>query len=54
MGSLETAHYTGTYTLGENEEFDETISFTYTDGAGMTETVTDAVIIGGVLKHPSI
>ena len=52
MGSLETAHYTGTYTLGENEEFDETITFTYTDGAEMTETVTDAVIIGSVFETP--
>lgn len=52
MGALENAHYTGTYTLGENEEFDETISFTYTDGAEMTENVTDAVIVDGIFETP--
>ena len=52
MGSHETALYTGTYTLGENDEFDETISFTYTHGDGVTETVTDAVIIDGVFETP--
>lgn len=52
MGSHETALYTGTYTLGENEEFDETISFTYTHGEGEVETVTDAVIIDGIFETP--
>lgn len=47
-----TAHYTGTYTMGENEEYDETISFTYTRADGMTETVTDAVIIDGIFETP--
>lgn len=54
MGSHETAHYTGTYTLGENEEFDETISFTYTygEGEGESATVSDAVILDGIFKTP--
>lgn len=52
MGSHETALYTGTYTLGENEEFDETISFTYSHGEGETETVTDAVIVDGIFETP--
>ncbi|MBO5047884.1 MAG: hypothetical protein J6D19_05675 [Clostridia bacterium] len=52
MGANETAHYTGTYTLGENEEFDETISFTYTYAEGKSETVTDAVIIDGIFETP--
>ncbi len=54
MGSHETAHYTGTYTLGENEEFDETISFTYTygEGEGESATVSDAVILDSIFKTP--
>ena len=52
MGSHETARYTGTYTLGENAEFDETITLTYTYAEGQTETVTDATIIGGVFETP--
>ena len=52
MAEHQTAHYTGTYTLGENEEFDETISFTYTYGEGETATVTDAVIIDGIFEAP--
>ncbi len=52
MGSHETAHYQGTYTLGENEEFDETISLTYTYAEGKTETVSDAVIIDGIFETP--
>ena len=52
MGAHETAHYEGTYTLGENAEFDETITFTYTYEEGKTETVTDATIIGGVFETP--
>lgn len=52
MGSFETAQYSGTYTLGENEEFDETISFNYTHGEGEVETVTDAVILDGIFETP--
>ncbi len=52
MGAHETAHYTGTYTLGENDEFDETVTFTYTDGAELSETVSEATIIGGVFETP--
>ncbi|MBO5006190.1 MAG: hypothetical protein J6C89_01965, partial [Clostridia bacterium] len=50
MGSLQTAKYTGTYTLGENDEFDETITFTYQYGQTEADsaTVTDAVILDGV------
>ena len=42
-----TARYDGTYTLGENEEFDETISLSYTHGE-----VEDAVIIDGIFEMP--
>ena len=54
MGSLKTAKYTGTYTLGENEEFDETITFTYQYGetAEDSVTVTDAVILDGIFSTP--
>lgn len=51
MGSYENAHYTGTYELGENEEFDETISFTYQYGEE-TATVENAVIIDGIFETP--
>ena len=51
MGSHETAHYTGTYTLGENEEFDETISFTYQYGEE-SASVENAVIIDGIFETP--
>ena len=46
-GEHNTQQYDGTYTLGENEEFDETISLTYTHGE-----VTDAVIIDGIFEMP--
>lgn len=51
MGSHENAHYTGNYTLGENEEFDETISFTYTHGEE-SESCENAVIIDGIFETP--
>ena len=47
MGTLNTAEYSGTYTLGTNEEFDETITFTYTYAEGKSEKVENAVIIDG-------
>ena len=52
MGSLQTAKYTGTYKLGENAEFDETITFTYQYGETEADvaTVTDAVILDGVFE----
>ena len=46
-GEHTTAKYDGSYTLGENEEFDETISLTYTHGE-----VTDAVIIDSIFEMP--
>lgn len=54
MGSHQTAKYTGTYTLGTNAEFDETITFTYKYGEGEEEsaTVTDAVILDGAFATP--
>lgn len=42
-----TAKYDGTYTLGENDEFDETISLSYTHG-----DITDAVIIDSIFEMP--
>ena len=50
-GAHQTAHYTGTYSFGVNEENDETVTFSYTHN-GTTETVTDAVIIDGVFATP--
>jgi hypothetical protein len=47
-----TAHYTGTYSFGENAEFDETISFTYSYGEGQSATVTDEVILDGIFETP--
>ncbi|MBQ8238483.1 MAG: hypothetical protein IJZ39_10095 [Oscillospiraceae bacterium] len=52
VGTLEngvhsTEQYDGTYTLGENDEFDETISLTYPHGE-----ITDAVIIDGIFEMP--
>ena len=54
MGSHQTAKYTGTYTLGTNAEFDETITFTYKygEGEGESATVTDAVILDGNFATP--
>lgn len=49
---LKTAQYTGTYSLGENAEFDETISFTYTYADGQTATVADKVILDGIFETP--
>ena len=51
MGAHQTAKYTGTYTTGENEEFDETISFTYTHGE-TTEKVENATILDGSFAAP--
>lgn len=52
MGTHQTAKYTGTYTLGTNAEFDETITFTYTYGEGKSATVSDAVILDGNFATP--
>ena len=51
-GTHRTASYTGTYTLGENDEFDETISLTYAWAEGQTAEVTDAVIIDDIFEMP--
>lgn len=47
-----TAMYTGTYTLGENAEFDETISLSYAYAEGKTAEITDAVIVDSVFEAP--
>ncbi len=49
-GEHSTAEYSGTYTLGENEEYDETISFSYTYGDGETTEVSDAVILDDIFE----
>lgn len=49
-GEHSKASYSGTYTLGENEEYDETISFEYTYGDGKTAKVEDAVIIDNIFE----
>ena len=51
-GEHSTAKYTGTYTIGENDEFDETISVSYTYGEGKTAEITDAVIIDSIFEMP--
>ena len=51
MGSVHTAKYTGTYTIGENAEFDETISFSYNCGEETAEA-SELVIIDGVFETP--
>lgn len=52
QGTHSTASYTGTYTLGENAEFDETISLTYTTEAGEAGQITDAVIVDSIFEAP--
>ena len=47
MGEHKTAHYTGTYTLGENDEHDETITLSYKYSESDTATIDSAVIIDG-------
>lgn len=51
-GTHSTAAYSGTYTLGENDEFDETISVSYPYAEGQTAEVTDAVIIDSIFEMP--
>ena len=51
-GVHSTAQYSGTYTLGENEEFDETISISYSCGENETAETKDAVIIDGIFEMP--
>ena len=47
-----TAKYTGTYTLGENAEFDETISLSYSYAEGKTAQIADAVIVDSIFEAP--
>ncbi len=49
-GVHSTAKYDGTYTLGENDEYDETISFSYTYGEGNSAEVTSAVILDDIFE----
>lgn len=49
-GVHSTEKYEGTYSLGENEEYDETISFSYTYGEGQTAEVKDAVILDDIFE----
>lgn len=49
-GKHSTATYNGTYTFGENKEYDETISFSYTYGEDKTAKVTDAVIVDDIFE----
>lgn len=51
-GEHNTARYSGTYSLGENEEYDETISFSYTYSEGETSGISDAVIIDDIFEAP--
>lgn len=46
-GEHSTEAFEGTYTLGENDAFDETISLSYPHGE-----ITDAVIIDGIFEMP--
>ena len=52
QGQHNTAKYQGTYTLGENEEYDETISFSCTYAEGKTIETVDVVIIDSIFESP--
>ncbi len=52
MGQNATAHYTGTYSFGEDNDNNETITLNYTYGEGQTAEIKDAVIIDGVFESP--
>ena len=57
VGTLEdgvhtTAQYSGTYTLGENDEFDETISVSYSYGENENAEIKESVIIDGIFEMP--
>ena len=51
-GVHSTQHYTGNYSLGENEEYDETISISYSYNESETAEIKAAVIIDGVFEMP--
>ena len=51
-GTHTTAQYSGTYSLGENEELDETITLTYTYADGKTAEVTEAAIVDAIFEMP--
>ena len=48
-GEYSSEQYSGTYTLGENEEYDEIITFDYTCGEA-TASVENAVIIDSIFE----
>ena len=50
QGQHNTIKYYGTYTLGENEEYDEIISFSCTYAEGKTIETVDAVIIDSIFE----
>lgn len=52
MGQTATAHYTGTYSFGEDSDFNETVSISYTYGEGQSAEIKDAVIIDGKFEAP--
>ena len=52
MGQTATAHYTGTYSFGEDDDFNETITLNYTYGDGQSAEIKDAVIIDGMFEAP--
>ena len=47
-----TAQYKGTYTLGENAEYDETISISYSYAEAGKAEIKEAVIIDGCFEMP--
>ena len=51
-GTHTTARYSGTYSLGENEELDETITLSYTYADGKTAEVTEAAIVDAIFEMP--
>ena len=51
-GQHSTAKYQGTYILGENEEYDETISFSCTYAEGKIIETVDAIIIDSIFESP--
>ncbi len=51
-GAHTTARYSGTYSLGENEELDETITLAYTYADGKIAEVTEVAIVDAIFEMP--
>ncbi len=52
MGQNANAHYTGTYSFGENADFDETLTLSYTYGEGQSAEIKEVVLVDGMFETP--